>query len=135
VEGCYLEMFVIVTSVASGESSQQLTLDHRVPCSSLGAPTTQSPQTVRFPYDAKQSVSARIFGLSLPGFLSLEVSRRLSGDFWCPVSGSQNSVPGGWVLSPQSWDSRGSDCEFFTAAIRFVVQRPKRDAECHVLTS
>lgn len=47
-----------------------------------------------------RALSAGICGLSFLGFWSLQVSRSLSGDFWRLVSGSQNSVPGGWVLSP-----------------------------------
>jgi hypothetical protein len=40
---------VAVTAIAHG----WLTLNHRVPGSSPGAPTIQSPQTARFRYDAK----------------------------------------------------------------------------------
>jgi hypothetical protein len=90
----------------------------------------QTPRSLRKPRVSKttliRALSAGICGFSFLGFWSLQVSRRLSGDFWCPVSGSQNSVPGGWVLSPRSWDSRGSDCGFSAAVIRFIVQGSKR---------
>jgi len=58
--------------------------------------TTQSSQTSRFQDDPHSGAFCGDFaGLSFLGFWSLQVTRRLSGDFWRPVSGPQNSVPGG----------------------------------------
>jgi hypothetical protein len=57
--------------------------------------TTQSLQTTRFQRNAKQGVSARISGHSVPGFWSLVAFARLNDDFWRFVSASKNSVPGG----------------------------------------
>jgi hypothetical protein len=55
--------------------------NHRVPGSSLGAPTIQSPQTARFRYDAKSAVSAGISGHSFLGFWSLKASTHFGDDF------------------------------------------------------
>ena len=74
---------------------EPMTLNQRVPGSSPGAPTTQSPQNRTFPSDTKWGVSAGIFGISLYEFWSLQAFERLSGDFGGPVSASKNSVPGG----------------------------------------
>src|ERR1700738_266322 len=51
--------------LSSGRIAQlveQMTLNHRVPGSSPGAPTIQSPQTTLSRHDAKWGVSAGIFG-------------------------------------------------------------------------
>jgi hypothetical protein len=72
-----------------------LTLNHRVPGSSPGAPTIQSPQTAHFRYDAKRGVSAGISGHSFLGFWSLQAFAHFGDCFWRRVSASKNSVPGG----------------------------------------
>jgi hypothetical protein len=61
---------------------EQLTLNQRVPGSSPGAPTNQSPQTARFRHDVKQGVSAGISGQSIPGFWSLGAFAHFGCGFW-----------------------------------------------------
>jgi hypothetical protein len=57
-----------------------LTLNHRVPGSSPGAPTIQSLQTARFRYDAKWGVFRGFSGHSLPGFWSLWAFAHFGGE-------------------------------------------------------
>src|SRR6266852_2209214 len=56
---------------ARDNNAETMSLNHRVPGSSRGAPTIQSLQTARFRYDAKKGVSAGISDNSLSGFWSL----------------------------------------------------------------
>jgi len=44
---------VNMSEYALNQSSLRMTLNHRVPGSSPGAPTIQSPQTARFRYDSE----------------------------------------------------------------------------------
>src|ERR1700675_2927293 len=70
--------------LSSGRIAQlveQMTLNHRVPGSSPGAPTIQSPQTVRFQHDPRWGVSAGISGHSFLGFWSLPAFAHVSDDF------------------------------------------------------
>lgn len=66
-----------------------------VPSSSPTVSTTQPSQTARFRHDAKSGVFAGISGHPTRGFSSLRAFARLNDDFWCFVSASKNSVPGG----------------------------------------
>jgi hypothetical protein len=61
--------------------------------------TTQSSQTARFQDDPHSGAFCGDLRPFISWVWSLEVSRRLSGDFWRPVSGLQNSVPGGRALT------------------------------------
>ena len=70
-----------------------LSLNQRVPGSSPGAPTTQSPETRnRLPASRKAVFMAisRVWWSPISG-LSAETSS--SGPFWRPVSGAKNPVP------------------------------------------
>src|SRR5258708_26015967 len=60
--------------------------------------TIQSPQTARFRYHNNTRLSSGHQVNSHPVFCSLPTITHFGGDFWRPVSASQNSVPGGQPL-------------------------------------
>jgi hypothetical protein len=78
----------------------------------------------RFRYDAKQGVSAGISGHSFLGFSSLLALTRFGGDFWRPISASQNSVPGSRGHPPGLRGTHGRAIIFFVRAAIFPPGLP-----------
>src|SRR5258705_12226915 len=74
------------------------TLNQRVPGSSPGAHHPVSANRV-FPALRRIGRLCGIFGHSFFRFWSLWAFTRLGDDFGCPVSASENSVPGGQFLA------------------------------------
>jgi len=88
--------------------------------------TTQSSQTARFqddPHSGPFCGDLRLFISWILVSASLQAPERrfLVSRLRVPKFRSRRLG-----LEPASWDSRGSDCGFSTAVIRFIVQRSKR---------
>src|SRR5260221_11587903 len=88
-----------MSEYALNQNSLRMTLNHRVPGSSPGAPTTQSSRTGETVIDQKPAVSAGILDAYFQRSRSLSTITASRVDSWPPVSASENSVPGGRVSS------------------------------------